>query len=145
MDRYLTLRSTDSLELYPGNTPYNFRVNLNEPLYFEKQWMVALCDITIQNWAVNKRGDCKDIYVCSSMCVPSFVGESQEPLLRRICLRGIKRERHFAFPHLYYIPLKVQHLQSLDLYIKEANGESASFLTGPVSVTLHLKPLPFWF
>ena len=144
MDKYITVQSTDSINLYPHNRPWSFRVQLNEPLYFEKRWMMALTDITIQNWDVNKRSDCRDVYVYSSICYPSHVGEIKEPLLRRICLMGTKKERHFNFPQNYYIPLKVQTLQTLDLYIKESNGDPASFISEPVTATLHLKPVPFW-
>jgi len=144
MDKYITIQSTDSIDLYPDNKPWSFRVQLNEHLYFEKQCTIALTDITIQNWNVNKRTDCHDIYIYTSICYPSHVGESKEPLLRRICLRGSKKQRHFNFPQNYYIPLKVQNFQTLDLYIKTSNGDSASFISEPVTVTLHLKLLPFW-
>jgi hypothetical protein len=144
MDKYITIQSTNSIDLYPDNKPWSFRVQLNEHLYFERQYTMALSDITISNWDADKRSDCRDVYIYSSICHPSHVGESKEPLLRRICLRGTKKERHFTFPQNYYIPIKVQDFQTLDVYIKESNGQTASFISGPVTVTLHLKPLPFW-
>ena len=145
MDKYITIRSTDSTSYFPDNKPWSFRVNLYDRLYFGKKWAIAVTEIIVQNWEVSKKSDCHDIYVYSNICHSSHVGERKEPLLRCICLRGNKRDRLFVFPQCRYIPLKLEDLQIVDIYIQDADGNPASFITGPVTVTLHLKPQPFWF
>ena len=145
MDKYFILRSTDSTEYYPGNQSWSFRVHLDEPLHLERKWRVSLVDITFENWTTNKRSDCRDIYVYSSLCESVHgVGETKSPLLRRLCLRGAKRERSFEFIHRHYLPVRVQDTDTVHLYIKDASGEHSSFISGTVIATLHLKPLPFW-
>ena len=147
MDKYLILRSTDCEKTYfPENKPYDFKVNLNNPLHLKgEQWLVGLSEITLLNWSTGKKSNCVDVYICSSLCDTSYVGDSELPVLRQICLHGNKRERKFVFPQCHYVPVKVKDIQNIDIYIKDRNSELASFITGPVIVTLHLKPLPFWF
>ena len=145
MDRYITLRSTDSVKYYPDNKPESFRVHLNEPLQLKGKWRVALAEIAFKDWNPDVRTECRDIYIYSSLCESAHgVGESKEPLLRWLCLRGNKKERSFVFGQYHYLPSRLQEVDSLHLYIKETNGKTASFITGAVTVTLHLKPLPFW-
>ena len=146
MDKYILLRSTDSKEkYYPENQPFDFFVNLNKPLHLDEgHWLVGLTEITVLNWT-SKRTDCIDVYICSSVCDASYVGDSELPVLRQISLQGDKKIRTFVFPQCHYIPVKGKDIQTIRMYIKDRNNESASFITGPVIVTLHLKPLPFWF
>ncbi len=67
MDKYVTVRSTDSKDtFYPDNKPYQFHVNLNKPLHLHNQWLVAVTDITLSNWMVKDKSECRDIYICSS-------------------------------------------------------------------------------
>ena len=146
MDKYLTLRSTDCKTYFPENKSNDFKVHLNNPLHLkEGQWLVGLSEITILNWSSKKTADIFDVYIYSSLCENSPVSDSELPLLRHIVLQGNKKERRFVFPTCHYIPVKVRDIQDIHLYIKDRKGEPASFITGPVIVTLHLKPLPFWF
>lgn len=144
MDKYIVIRSTDNKDTYPHNEHYNFRVNLGEELHVDHKWMIGLCDITVSDWDVENKED-RDIYVCSSVCNTSYVGGGYETFLRYVFLNNEKKQRQFMFPSLYYVPVKVHDLRTIDLYIKDSQGALASFVTGTVTATLHLKPLPFWF
>ena len=145
MDKYLTLRSTDCTQLYPDNQPWRFRVLLNEPIHSDQRWVIALVDISILNWDIGRKSECRDIYVYSSVCSASYVGDKKEPLLRRLCLMGNKRERTFEFVRGQYVPIRLSTIDSIDIDIKTESGDPASFIKGPVTLTLHLKPVPFWF
>jgi len=144
-DKYITLRSTDSVEYYPANKAWSFKVHLNEPLHLEQKWRVALTEITFENWQSAKKSDCHDIYIYTDMCeARHLVGETKEPLLRRLCLRGNKKKKTFEFTNQYYFPIRIQDTDTVHVYIKDMRGNDPSFITGPVIVTLHLKLLPFW-
>jgi len=146
MDKYITLRSTDSLAYYPDNTSWSFRVHLDESIRLRQKGVVALAEITFENWDVSKRSDCRDVYIYTSLCEPShLVGETKEPLLRRLWLKGNKQERSFVFSHYHYLPVRVENTDVIHVYIKDPTGRPASFIRGSVVVTLHLKPVPFWF
>jgi hypothetical protein len=162
MDKYIVLRSTDCKSLYPNNESYDFKLELGETLHLDQRWSMALCDMSIvdeEHYVEEEEGKCsveedkcpsvaednQSLYVCSSLCDTSFVGEGRECFLRHLLLKNIKKDEHFTFAHPYYIPIKVHDLQTIDLYIKDREGNSASFIKGTVTATLHLKSLPFWF
>ena len=91
------------------------------------------------------KSECRDIYVYSSVCNTSHVGNKREPLLRRLCLMGNKRERTFEFVRGQYVSVRLGTLETIDISIKTESGDPASFIRGPVTLTLHVKPVPFWF
>ena len=145
MDKYITLRSTDCTQLYPNNQPWQFRVLLNEPIHLDRRWIMALVDISVLNWDTSRKSECRDIYVYSYVCNTSHVGDKREPLLRRLCLMGNKRERTFEFMRGQYVSVRLGTLDTIDISIKTESGDPASFIRGPVTLTLHVKPVPFWF
>ena len=53
MDKFIVLRSTDSVDSYPENKPSSFRVLLNEPLYLDKDYVIGLTEITVSSWQVS--------------------------------------------------------------------------------------------
>lgn len=43
----------------------------------------------------------------------------------------------------YYVPVKLSDVQQIHIYIKDENGNDASFFKTKVTVTLHFKKFPF--
>lgn len=131
MDFYITLRSNDSLDFYPENNSFYFRVELNAPIQFDHRWKVGLCDVRVDS---AKEGD---LYICSSVCEESQVGSGMLPLLRRMYCTNDDIEKDFLKVH--YIPLRVKELKTLDIYIKDSQGHLASFISETSVLTLHFK------
>lgn len=133
MEFYITLRSDDSLLLYPTNSTTHFRVELDGMIHMDDRWMLGLSDITINS---TKQ---EDLYICSTVCQDSHVGSGKMPLLRRICAKF----KQFSFQNIHYIPVRMCELKTVDIYIKDRSGEFPSFVEGTVVITLHFKRLPY--
>lgn len=131
----LVLRSSDSQNVYPGNTPYDFKVHLPKPLYFQGHWTVSLLEFSLLS------GNTKpELYVCSNLCQDSIVGERELPLLRRVFL---EKTGNNIYNNPYEVPLRLGEIQDVRVYIKDPTNQPASFLNGGVTVTLLLKKR--WF
>ena len=50
MDMYFYPSSKDSLDIYPNNKPWDFIVDLPEPIYLEGKWGCGLMDMTFDDW-----------------------------------------------------------------------------------------------
>uniref|UniRef100_A0A8W8MMJ6 Uncharacterized protein n=1 Tax=Magallana gigas TaxID=29159 RepID=A0A8W8MMJ6_MAGGI len=73
----LVLRSTDSQQIYSGNTSYDFVVHLPKPLYLQGHWTVSLLEFNLSTASTQP-----ELYVCSNLCQDTVVGERELPLLR---------------------------------------------------------------
>lgn len=131
----MVLRSSDSQNVYPGNTPYDFKVYLPKPLYFQGHWTVSLLEFSLL------LGNTKpELYVCSNLCQDSIVGERELPLLRRVFL---EKTGNNIYNNPYEVPLRLGEFQDVRVYIKDSTNHPVSFLNGGVTVTLLLKRC--WF
>lgn len=130
MSLRMVLKSTDSASTHSDNKPYNFRVRLPRSLPLTGEWTVELTEFC--NDSIGRLSD-KEIFVYCSICEDTIIGECQGPLLRRIYLIDSKNQ---IFSRPYRIPLRINDLTDLHIYIKDKNGGDASFLTGDSTVTL---------
>lgn len=130
MSLRMVLKSTDSASTHSDNKPYNFRVRLPRSLPLTGEWTVELTEFC--NDSIGRLSD-KEIFVYCSICEDTIIGECQGPLLRRIYLIDSKNQ---IFSRPYRIPLRINDLTDLHIYIKDKNGGNASFLTGDSTVTL---------
>lgn len=127
MSLQMVLKSTDSASTHSDNKPYNFRVRLPRSLPVE---LTEFC-----NDNIGRLSD-KEIFVYCSICEDTIIGECQGPLLRRIYLIDSKNQIFFR---PYRIPLRINDLTDLHIYIKDKNMGDASFLTGESTVTLGFR------
>lgn len=140
MEKYIFLKSSDSKQSYfPDNTPYKFRVKLNQRLNLDGFWVVSLTELHFGKVDIT---DLNDTYVdvLCNICDSSLVGEHQMPILRRIDLR---QAPSYTFANEYIIPIKVKETPHIELHIKARNGTHSSFLKEETHATLHLRRYPF--
>jgi hypothetical protein len=129
MEFYITLHSDDSLLFYPDNKANHFRVELDAPIHLDNRWMVGLCDIHMESTKE------MDFYICSTICQESYVGSGKMALLRRI----YSQSKEAIFSNVYYIPIRLEELKTVDIYIKDNQNKCTSFVKGRVVLTLHFK------
>ena len=129
----LVLKSTDSLSVYGGNRPCDFRVRLPRTLPLSGDWTIELTEF--RNTTVQQTSD-KEIFVYCSPCDDTIVGDRQKPLLRRIV---VEDNGNVIFLRPYRIPLRTNDLGNLHLYIRDGGDAEPSFLAGQSTVTLVLR------
>ena len=127
--------SSDSVAVHGDNSSTDFRVRLPRPYPLEGQWTVELSEF--YNKYVKDTSD-KELFVYSSMCDDSIVGEQQKPLLRRICLKDVN---NVIFLRPYRIPFRTNDFNDVRIYIRDRNDKDVSFLAGETTVALVLKRL----
>ena len=132
VNMYLYVSDKDSQATFV-NTPQDFLVKLPGGLNLSGE--IGLCEIHIE--FVN---EAKCIDLCCDLCDTSIVGETANPLLRRIHLQGSRLEQSIVFDPVYYIPVIKPQSDTLRLYIKTPSSESSSVAIKTVSCTLHIKP-----
>jgi hypothetical protein len=123
----LVLRS-DSHNVYPGNTPYDFKVHLPKPLYFQGHRTVSLSEFSLLSG--NTGGE---LYVRSNLCQDSIVGERELHLLQPVILEKVG---NIIYSNPYEVPLRMGEFQDVRVYIRDSSDQAASFLNGVVTVTL---------
>ena len=127
----LVLRSTDSQQIYSGNTPYDFLVHLPKPLYLQGHWTVSLLEFNLSTASTQP-----ELYVCSNLCQDTVVGERELPLLRLV---NYKKAENIIYNFHYEIPLRLGEFQDVRVYIRDSNNQPASYLKGTTTITLLLK------
>ena len=137
MSLRMVLSSDDGLNFFPNNTSHDFRIKLNRSLQFDGYWVVALTEINTVN-----RTQKQELFVYSDLCQDSFIGTSEQPLLRRIVYDKIN-QKNIIYDNPYYVPIKLREIQQIHIYIRDDKGQDASFLKGKVTITLHFKKFPF--
>ncbi|KAJ8317946.1 hypothetical protein KUTeg_003037 [Tegillarca granosa] len=78
MSRRIVLRSKDSINFYPDNECYSFRVHLPRPLLLDGNWSLSLLELTFQG---QQPAD-PEFYVHCNLCSDTIVGDREVPLLR---------------------------------------------------------------
>ena len=129
----------DKENYFPGNTPTSFRVKLPGRVTFrpQGQWEVALLDIDLPR-PIDKYNA---IYITinSSICKPSPVNAILAPVLNRVYFNQINRGAPVHFDNPRYIPLCVEGLDIIDIYLTDNTGIYPSFKQGKVNGTLHFR------
>ncbi len=140
METYVFLKCSDSKKDYfKGNTPYHFRVKLNQRLVFDGFWVVSLTELNFGKVDLTHMND-PYIDVLCNLCDSSLVGHTQLPLLRRIDLR---EGPNFTFANEYNIHVMVKESPDIEISIKASDGTPQSFLKEETHLTLHFRRYPF--
>lgn len=119
--------SIDSSALFTTNDGSDFTVQLSKDIHLEGKWSCALTEF--QLYASTP----KPVHVCCDIVVDSYTGDSKLPTLRRIRLKTNQ------FDNLQYIPLKVNHFNTIRIYIITPSGRIQSPGSGVTYCTLHFR------
>jgi len=133
---YIHLSSEDSKDLYPHNTPADFRVQLPERIQLLGRWKCALAEIKFVSPTQRSTLD-TSLLLNSNLCDSSIVGNTKAPILRRMPLTRGTYNKTYDF--LHYYPIKTFNFDTIHLYINTDTGERASFIRGPLKATLHFR------
>ena len=103
---YLFLNSQDSKTIHPHNTPFDFTVELPQPINVTGKAKIALTEI-------NYPGKYKqDLYVYCDVCDYNYVKDGYKPILRII--NGSN-----TYNKLFYIPISSSHISRIRVYIRD--------------------------
>lgn len=137
MSIYVVLNSDRNLKLHETNKPYCFQTYFHTPLYLKGLWKVALVDFAFAN---DEPTTVDHLYVHCNECTGMVVDGEVQSVLRRIVFNG-------QTPQIFNSPLYVDvinnEITNLEIVIRNREGNLASFLTNPLSLTLHFKAYPF--
>lgn len=141
MSTYVTVNSQMNLEFFPDNDSCRFRTRFQQPLFTQGLWVVALmdfkskCSIKLYN----------QVYLYSDVCDDSIVDGVMKPLLRRFILPSTGNDTiDLEFSILQYVPVRKSEIYDMEFYLTDEKGNPISFLSEPVSITLHFKSYPFF-
>ncbi len=138
-DRVLLIRSDQSNNLFPNNSPYNFRVRLSNPLILEEECRIALLDYYSNDKITGKKDNRHELYLFCDVCSgDTTTFNNQFCLLRRI-FPAKQNNWNYIFNPPIYLPLKKNEIFEIEFHIKDETGNDALFLTQPISMTIHLK------
>jgi hypothetical protein len=146
-DSYAVLRSTDGLQYFSGNQPYNFKVSLGKELILDETCVIALAEIHLDSWLKAYKPRHRELYIYCNVVTESLVGNRCEDILRRVHLNTETSHDEgldLTFSPEFYVPTRTGHYRDIEITIKDAERELATFLTGTCMVTLHIKHLPFF-
>lgn len=137
---YLHIDSEQSRQYYPNNTPAHFHVILEDYINFSEYGVGALLDFTCttRQFKGEAGGILKEVYIHTNFTEEQLVGGRRQNLLRYCTVKRDKFQvDRFEFP--YYIPFKPIRSNTLEVIIRDADGQVASFLEEVTKCTLHFK------
>lgn len=141
MSFYVIVNSNQSLDFFPNNTPSYFCVHLKTPLQLQGIWKVGLSEIYIhENHIVSSH---RHLYVYTNICGESIVDGESQPLLRRL-ISNENGSWMNIFQPVFYLTVNKTQIYDIEFYIKTDSNQLASFLSSPVTLTLHFKAYPFF-
>ena len=135
MDHYFFLSNNNSLKQYPNNIASDFTVELPRPFRLKGNWECALVAIELYL-------DEDNIYLCTDICEESFVEDTLFPVLRwiRTSKKGRSRERYYQFDRPMYVPLKMNVLTNIRLFIRGPKLRPLERDQTVVRCSIHLRP-----
>lgn len=133
------IRSDQSNDFFPENSPYHFKVLLRDPLYLHaSKWEVALLDFYTPE-KINASKKNRELFIFCDACTGVTVyWHAYYSLLRRVFPTNQNNWNHvFAYP--IFVPVKKTEIHELDFHIYDESGREASFLSKQLSFTLQVK------
>ena len=133
------LSSDDSHNVFRNNKAWDFKVRLPKILQLEGEWMCAILQVALTTGNKEKQSLEKHLYLCSDMCIESFVRDTQLPVMNEIVVNTtLPTRQHKVFDTPRYVHLSRVMLDEIRVYLKDGNLQSASLLQGCLNCTLHL-------
>lgn len=150
-DIYAEVRSFDSDQIFPNNSPASFIVQFGREIRFVGQWGVGLRDMNVESPS-ESRADLagQNMYIHTNIIDFSIVGGSLKQLLKRVSLgRPIHARNRIMYQMneaerscccCYYKRITVPHCLRLEVHIEDQNGNLIDFPDGTkISLSLHFK------
>ena len=135
-DMYITVSNISVVDQFTNNTPYNFKVLLDQYLDFNSNYECALVDFTCST--ARNPIKFKHIYIYFNMVEEQPVGGGRQSLIRHTLVQANKLQMEaFAVP--YYMPVKQMKTNILEINIKDEYGADASFLRKTTTCTFHVR------
>ena len=140
---YIYISSTDSLNIYPTNSPGQFYCKLPQPLNLKGLWECSLIQLQFVNSYFAGTEPPKCFYVCSDICTESVLLERKIPVIRRISnIYGpemLNQTVEVDIKNLIYIPVICEYVDVIQIYVIDDSGKPIVFSEGPVRITLHIR------
>ena len=134
------IRSNESNGLFPENNPWHFKIHLKSPLVLKKNWLVSLLEFhATASKSRTLYSTNQTLFIFSNICSESIADGEKKPLLRRISMTKT-RKWDYIFDSPIYFSINVNELYEFEIYIKDLQGNDASFLQDPVLMTLQFEP-----
>lgn len=141
---YFRAQSDDktNLDYFPNNTAHKFKIHLSKPLNLSGIWKIALCDIHIND--SKQISYMNQLYVFCSIVDTSILNGRQEQHLLRSVELNRKGNWTNIYHQLYYENVNKTHIFDIEIYITDRSLRLATFLTKPLTITLHFRQYPFF-
>lgn len=141
---YLYLKSDDSLNFYPTNSPGKFYSKLPQSLHLQGLWECALLQLQyVHSYFGDAANIPNNLLFCSNICTESIVSDRKIPILRRVCnvlQSGLTNQViEVDIKNLIYVPVVCEYIDVISIYITDEHGKYVSFSKGPLHTTLHLR------
>jgi hypothetical protein len=136
-DFYLYLSSRDSQDIRKNNDPADFYIQFPKSYTFDGNWICAVtetsltCDFTPRS---------KRLYLCCNLIQQTYVRNTQVPVLRNVEVGSRYKKLQFVeYSHPVYVPVTVNHFNSLHLYLRDEDLNSVEFKSNDLHCVLHFK------
>lgn len=136
---YLYISSSSHEDLYPTNSPADFKVKLSRGVKAVNfnQWSVALIDIDLPPLRAGYKPSY--ITILGSFCTPTHYFTSLQPVLQRLYFPQLKKGRPLSIDIPRYVRVNTDGLDVVRLYLQDDQGHPPSFERGELTCTLHLQ------
>ena len=131
MSVFYIASSDKNKNYFPNNVPYHFKTYLKQSLLLEGTWKVALTDIDFE-----EKITASTLYVECSVCEGTIVDGVNTNGLRKVNT-AMRRTFSNSFNWLYYVRVIKSEIRDIEITLKDSSGALATFLTRPVTITLH--------
>lgn len=135
---YIYISSEQSDNYFQDNTSVAFRIKLPRRLRLSPrgQWSIAVLDIDLPRLSDDYKSNYLFIH-CNS-CEPSVYNSSLSPILNRLYFYQFSKGKPVTFDTPRYVPLTIDSMDTIDIYLTDSDGNSPSFKPGHVACTLHI-------
>ena len=136
-DFYLYLSSLDSLNIRKNNNPGECFIQFPKSYELDGVWTCALTQISL---TCNFTPRSKRLYLCCDLIQDSYVRNTSLPVLRNIEIETrYKKLQTKEYVNPEYIPVTVNHFNSLHIYLRDENLNSVNFTTNDLHCVVHFK------
>jgi len=136
---YIYLSSDQSDSYFTANNTATFKVKLPKTIHLSdnSKWSIAILDIDLPRFSDGYKTDY--ITINSPICEPSIVGNTLSPILDKVYFWYVSKGKPVTFATPRYIPLSVNVLDTIYIYLRDSTGHAPSFKAGHLTCTLHLS------
>jgi hypothetical protein len=146
MDRdhfYVTLLSSSSLHVYPGNTIAAFTSQLAKTTELgpSEKWEVGLCEISYsldEPAAAVSIGDTNAFVYCD-LIEPQFIGKGMARYLRTFVMSTVSSV--YTFENIYYVPVEKRTFRDIRIEVLNLSRQPVAFEDSktPLKAVLHFR------